>query len=118
MPSCQRSIPQTLDIPEHCILTKFKKVTQSKILTTTAILVVLLEFSNQTFSKSNKNNMGNDTKEKIGVLVTMKAKPGKEQVFRNFLPGGLTLVNQEPGAESWDVFHCVTFLIRRFSHRF
>ena len=62
--------------------------------------------------------MGNDTKEKIGLLVTMKAKPGKKQVFRDFLPEGLSLVNQEPGTESWYVFHCVTFLIRRFSHRF
>ena len=72
-------------------------MTQSNILTTTAILVVLLGFSNQTFSKSNKNNMGNDTKEKIGLLVTMKAKPGKEQAVRDFLLGGLSLVNQEPG---------------------
>ena len=79
-------------------------MTQSKMLTTTAILVVLLGFSNQTFSKSNKNIMENDVKEKIGLLVTMKAKPGKEQVVRYFLLEGLSLVNQEPGTESWYAF--------------
>ena len=58
----------------------------------------------QTFSKSKQNMMENDTKEKIGLLVTMKAKPGKEQDVRDFLLGGLPLVNQEPGTESWYAF--------------
>lgn len=48
--------------------------------------------------------MENDAKEKIGLLVTMKAKPGKEQAVRDFLLGGLSLVNQEPGTESWYAF--------------
>ena len=74
------------------------------MLTTATILVVLLGFLNQTFSKSNKNKMENDTKEKIGLLVTMKAKPGKAQAVRDFLLGGLSLVNQEPGTESWYAF--------------
>ncbi len=77
---------------------------KSKILTTTIIVVVQLGFSSQTFSKTNKNKMGNDTKEKIGLLVTMTAKPGKEQAVRDFLLGGLSLVNQEPGTQSWYAF--------------
>lgn len=104
MPSCERSIPQAPDLPEYCIVTKFKKMIQSKMLTVTIILVVLPGFSNQTFSKSNTNNMENNTQEKIGLLVTMKARPGKEQAVRDFLLGGLSLVNQEPATESWYAF--------------
>lgn len=48
--------------------------------------------------------MENDTKEKIGLLVTMKAKPGKAEAVRDFLLGGLSLVNQEPGTKSWYAF--------------
>lgn len=48
--------------------------------------------------------MGNDAKEKIGLLVTMTAKPGKEQDVRDFLLGGRSLVNQEPGTKSWYAF--------------
>ena len=48
--------------------------------------------------------MENDAKEKMGLLVTMKAKPGKEQDVRDFLLGGLPLVNEEPGTESWYAF--------------
>lgn len=48
--------------------------------------------------------MENDTQETIGLLVTMKAKPGKEQDVRDFLLGGLPLVNSEPDTESWYAF--------------
>lgn len=48
--------------------------------------------------------MENTAKERIGLLVTMKAKPGKEQAVREFLLGGLPLVNEEPGTESWYAF--------------
>lgn len=77
---------------------------QNKTLITVIVLVVLLGLSIQTFSTSNKNTMENNAKEKIGLLVTMKAKPGKEQDVRDFLLGGLPLVNQEPGTESWYAF--------------
>ncbi|MFK7787222.1 MAG: putative quinol monooxygenase [Crocinitomicaceae bacterium] len=47
----------------------------------------------------------NDTKkETIGLLVIMKAKQGKEQEVKNFLLGGLELVNQEPQTSSWFAF--------------
>ncbi|WP_226294104.1 hypothetical protein [Aquimarina algicola] len=47
----------------------------------------------------------NSTKEEtIGLLVIMKAKPGKEQEVKNFLLGGLALVNQEPQTISWFAF--------------
>ncbi len=42
--------------------------------------------------------------ETIGLLVIMKAKPGKEQDVKNFLLGGLKLVNQEPQTVSWFAF--------------
>lgn len=48
--------------------------------------------------------MQNSTNEKIGLLVTMKAKPGKEDDVREFLLGGLALVNEESGTESWYAF--------------
>ncbi|MGH3815859.1 MAG: putative quinol monooxygenase [Pseudonocardiaceae bacterium] len=32
----------------------------------------------------------------VGLLVTMDAKPGKEDEVEAFLNGGLALVNQEP----------------------
>ncbi len=69
------------------------------------ILVILLGFSIQTFSKlKNNNNMSDVKKETIGLLVIMKAKPGKEQEVHNFLHGGLGLVNQEPQTISWFAF--------------
>nr|WP_247672690.1 hypothetical protein [Aquimarina sp. MMG016] len=48
--------------------------------------------------------MQDTKKETIGLLVTMKAKPGKEQDVKNFLLGGLDLVNQEPQTVSWFAF--------------
>ena len=48
--------------------------------------------------------MIDNAKEKIGLLVIMQAKPGKEQAVRDFLLGGLALVNQEPDTESWYAF--------------
>ncbi|MFK7952439.1 MAG: putative quinol monooxygenase [Ekhidna sp.] len=48
--------------------------------------------------------MEDTTKEQIGLLVTMKAKPGKEEAVRDFLLGGLSLVNEESGTESWYAF--------------
>lgn len=79
-------------------------MTKNKIQISSTILVVLLGFSIQTFSKTNKNMMKDSTSEKIGLLVTMKAKPGKENDVRDFLLGGLSLVNQELGTESWYAF--------------
>lgn len=69
------------------------------------LLVFLLGFTIQTFSKTKNTNIMNSTKkETIGLLVIMKAKPGKEQDVKNFLLGGLSLVNQEPQTVSWFAF--------------
>ncbi len=48
--------------------------------------------------------MDDTKKEAIGLLVIMKAKPGKEEAVKNFLLGGLDLVNQEPLTVSWFAF--------------
>ncbi len=48
--------------------------------------------------------MNSTKKETIGLLVIMKAKPGKEQGVKDFLLGGLSIVNQEPQTISWFVF--------------
>ncbi len=70
-----------------------------------ALLVFLLGCTIQTFSKSkNTNIMQNTKKETIGLLVIMKAKSGKEQDVKDFLLGGLALVNQEPQTVSWFAF--------------
>ncbi|MFK8058191.1 MAG: putative quinol monooxygenase [Saprospiraceae bacterium] len=42
--------------------------------------------------------------EKIGLLVTMTAQQGKEQAVKDFLLGGLPLVDQEPLTRSWYAF--------------
>lgn len=39
--------------------------------------------------------------EKLALLVTLQAKPGKEMAVENFLKGGLALVNQEPETVKW-----------------
>ncbi len=66
---------------------------------------MLLGFSIQTFSQfKNSNNMKDTKKETIGLLVTMKAKSGKEKDVKNFLLSGLSLVNQEPQTISWFAF--------------
>jgi len=38
---------------------------------------------------------------KLGLLVRLEAKPGKEQEVADFLKGGLALAQQEPGTVSW-----------------
>jgi len=48
--------------------------------------------------------MTDSAKEKIGLLVIMKAQPGKEQAVKDFLLRGLSLVNEEAGTESWYAF--------------
>lgn len=48
--------------------------------------------------------MNSAKNEKIGLLVTMTAKPGKEQAVQDFLLGGLALVNAEPKTRSWFAF--------------
>jgi quinol monooxygenase YgiN len=68
-------------------------------------LVLMLGITIQTFSQSKKSNIMDNTKnEKIGLLVMMKAKEGKEQEVKEFLLGGLSLVNAEPKTESWFAF--------------
>ena len=68
-------------------------------------LVLILGITIQTFSQSKKSNIMDNTKnEKIGLLVIMKAKEGKEQEVKEFLLGGLSLVNAEPKTESWFAF--------------
>ena len=48
--------------------------------------------------------MQENQNEKIGLLVIMNAKAGKENEVKNFLLGGLELVNKEPGTQSWFAF--------------
>jgi quinol monooxygenase YgiN len=38
---------------------------------------------------------------KVALWVRLEAKPGKETEVENFLRGGLTLVQQEPGTTVW-----------------
>ena len=38
---------------------------------------------------------------KVGLLVILEAKPGKEQEVESFLRGGLDLVQQEPTTLQW-----------------
>ena len=51
MPSCERSVPQAPDLPGYCVITKFKKMIQSKMLTVTTILVVLPRILTSNFFK-------------------------------------------------------------------
>jgi quinol monooxygenase YgiN len=68
-------------------------------------LALILGITIQTFSQSKKSKIMDNTKnEKIGLLVFMKAKQGKEQEVKEFLLGGLSLVNAEPKTESWFAF--------------
>ncbi len=39
--------------------------------------------------------------EKLALLVTLQAKPGKETEVEDFLKNGLGLVQQEPGTKKW-----------------
>lgn len=45
---------------------------------------------------------------KVGLLVRMEAKPGKEAEVQSFLEGALPLAQQEPGTTAW-------FAVRRGS---
>ncbi len=38
---------------------------------------------------------------KLGLLVTLEAKPGKEDEVAAFLRGGLSIVEQETGTVAW-----------------
>jgi quinol monooxygenase YgiN len=38
---------------------------------------------------------------RVSLLVTLRAKPGKESEVAKFLEGGLALANQEPGTVVW-----------------
>lgn len=40
----------------------------------------------------------------VGLLVTLEAKPGKEDQVAEFLNGGRALVDQEPGTVTWYAF--------------
>lgn len=41
---------------------------------------------------------------KVGILLKVEAKPGKEQDVANFLKGALTFVEQEPETINWYSF--------------
>lgn len=78
---------------------------KTRVLLKTTILVLFLGGSIQSFSKTqNSNSMKHAKKETIGLLVIMKAKPGKEQDVKSFLLSGLGLVNNEPQTVSWFAF--------------
>lgn len=38
---------------------------------------------------------------KVGLLVRLEAKPGKEKEVEDFLKAGLAMVNDEPGTTVW-----------------
>ncbi len=38
---------------------------------------------------------------KVGLLVRLEAKPGKEEEVASFLRGGLAIVQEEPGTTTW-----------------
>lgn len=38
---------------------------------------------------------------KVALLVTLEAKPGKENEVEEFLKGGLPIVQQEPATTAW-----------------
>lgn len=40
----------------------------------------------------------------VGLLVTLSAKPGKEQALADFLAGALPLAEQEAGTTTWFAF--------------
>lgn len=77
---------------------------KGKALITLTLLAIALGISFVTTSQIKENNMKKSAKEQIGLLVTMKAKSGKEQAVKDFLKGGLALVNQEPLTQSWYAF--------------
>jgi quinol monooxygenase YgiN len=41
---------------------------------------------------------------KLALFVRLEAKPGKETEVENFLRGGLSIVQQEPGTTTWFAF--------------
>ncbi len=79
-------------------------MTKSKVRLKVITLIAIMGLSIHTFSKPNKNTMQKETDQKIGLLVIMKAKPGKEKDVKDFLLGGLALVNQEPETAAWYAF--------------
>src|ERR1700710_52543 len=52
-----------------------------------------------THTKNIENNMKN--KVQVGILATLKAKPGKEAEVEQFLKSALPLANQEEGTVVW-----------------
>ncbi|MEM8890382.1 MAG: hypothetical protein AAGD28_20570 [Bacteroidota bacterium] len=68
------------------------------------VLTMLIGLTLQSCSVSKNNIMTDSAKEKIGLLVILKAQPGKEQAVKDFLLGGLSLVNEEAGTKSWYAF--------------
>ncbi|MBW1294997.1 putative quinol monooxygenase [Aquimarina litoralis] len=77
---------------------------KTKIPLRLALLIILLGITIQTFSNSKNTSTMDTKKENIGLLVIMKAKPGKEEAVKDFLFSGLDLVNQEPQTLSWFAF--------------
>jgi quinol monooxygenase YgiN len=41
---------------------------------------------------------------KLGLFVSLEAKPGKEKEVEEFLRSGLALVNEEPATTAWFAF--------------
>ncbi len=51
--------------------------------------------------KSNTHSINNSPAVKIGLLVRLESKPGKEAEVENFLQSGLALVEEEPATMLW-----------------
>lgn len=96
---------QDLSVSNKFALQQKKEQMKTRTPLKIVILVMLLGFSIPSFSKfKNSNIMKKSKKETIGLLVTLKAKPGKEQDVKDFLLSGLALVNKEPQTVSWFAF--------------
>lgn len=65
-------------------------------------IATLAIFSFSSFTNQNTSTMKNS--EKLGLFVTVNAKPEKANDVKEFLMGALPLANQEAGTQSWYAF--------------
>ena len=73
----------------------------NKILFFSTVLILNV---NLMISQPLKNNVMSTKNENIGLLVTLRAKPGNEQKVRDFLLGGLPVVEAEKKTVAWFAF--------------
>ncbi|MGD1839428.1 MAG: putative quinol monooxygenase [Thermonemataceae bacterium] len=76
----------------------------SQKLPTLLVMVLVLSFIHLSIVNANPKNMTTNSKERIGLLVILKAQAGKEEAVKKFLLSGLDLVENEPETLSWYAF--------------